>query len=121
VFLDDFATDFDDIAFPDTDVTFSSEKVTPKATTQNFRLPTMVSVTMGEDSQTSAYINWFSKSTLEATDIEIYEYDSEILFSVFVSNIIFFLNHIVIDSFLYGFKEVITSFFQIFRVFSKLV
>ena len=76
-FLDDFANDSDELGIPDTDVTFSTEKVTPVATTQNFRLPTMVSVTMGEDSQTSAYINWFSKNTLEATDIEIYEYDGK--------------------------------------------
>ncbi len=76
-FLDDFATDFDDIGVPDTDVTFSTKKVVPIATSENFRLPTMVSVTMGEDSQTSAYINWFSKGTLEATDIEIYEYNGK--------------------------------------------
>ncbi len=76
-FLDDFANDSDEIGIPDTDITFSTEKVAPVATTKNFRLPTMVSVTMGEDSQTSAYINWFSKNTLEATDIEIYEYDGK--------------------------------------------
>ncbi len=76
-FLDDFANDSDEIGNPDTDVTYSTAKVVPVASTQNYRLPTMVSVTMGEDSQTSAYINWFSKSTLEATDIEIYEYNGK--------------------------------------------
>ncbi len=72
-----FLTDFgmDSSVKPDTDVTYSTKQVVPEATRENFRLPTMVSVTMGEDSETSAYINWFSKNTLEATDIEIYEYD----------------------------------------------
>ncbi|MBQ8783936.1 MAG: metallophosphoesterase [Clostridia bacterium] len=73
-FLEDFATDSDPIANPDTDVTYSTAQIEPIVSRENYRLPTMVSVTMGDDSKTSANISWFSKSTLEATDIEIYEY-----------------------------------------------
>lgn len=76
-FLDDFANDSDTIGIPDTDVTFSSAQIEPEATRENYRLPTMVSVTMGDDSQTSANISWFSKNTLKATDIEIYEYNGK--------------------------------------------
>ena len=76
-FLEDFATDSDPIANPDTDVTYSSAQIEPIVSRENYRLPTMISVTMGDDSQTSANISWFSKSTLEATDIEIYEYNGE--------------------------------------------
>ncbi len=81
-FVEDFSTDSDKVAGPDTDVTYSSAKIEPEVTRENYRLPTMVSVTMGEDSQTSAYINWFSKDSLESTDIEIYEYNgSKVTFS----------------------------------------
>ncbi len=76
-FLDDFSTDCSNIASVDKGVTYSSASITPEATTANYRLPTMVSVTMGEDSETSANINWFSKDSLEATDIEIYEYNGK--------------------------------------------
>lgn len=71
--LSDFATDINPIKSGDSEVTYSSKAITPVATRENYRLPTMLSVTMGNDSKTSAYINWFSKSSLPATDIEIYE------------------------------------------------
>ncbi len=74
-FLNDFSVDSDTIAKADYEATYSSAKVEPVVTRENYRLPTMVSVTMGEDSKSSAYINWFSKDSLKATDIEIYEYD----------------------------------------------
>lgn len=73
--LSDFVTDSNPIKFGDYDVTYSSAKVTPEATTKNYRLPTMITLTMGEDSQTSATLNWFSKESLSATDIEIYKAD----------------------------------------------
>ncbi len=76
-FLEDFSTDSSNIASVDKGVTYSSKSVVPEATTANYRLPTMVSVTMGDDSKTSANINWFSKDSLKATDIEIYEYNGK--------------------------------------------
>lgn len=75
--LKDFATDEVPVFKGDSDVTYTSEKLEVAANRKNYRLPTMVSVTMGENSETQANINWFSKSTLESTDIEIYKADSE--------------------------------------------
>lgn len=75
--LKDFATDENPIFKGDSAATYTSSKVEVVANQKNYRLPTMVSVTMGDDSKSEANINWFSKSTLEATDIEIYKADSE--------------------------------------------
>ncbi|MBQ7596714.1 MAG: metallophosphoesterase, partial [Clostridia bacterium] len=75
VLLSDFATESVPVKLGDMDISYSDDKLVPEATKSNFRLPTMVSVTMGDDSKTSAYINWFSKESLPDTDIEIYEYD----------------------------------------------
>ena len=75
--LADFATDSVPQEKGDYDVTYSSAKVIPEATRANYRIPTMVSVTMGDDSSNSATVNWFSKSSLEATDIEIYELNGQ--------------------------------------------
>lgn len=72
-FISDFATDSDPMPQGDYGVEYYSNAVEVPVTTKNYRKPTMISVTMGEDSKTSAYINWFSKNTLKATDIEIYE------------------------------------------------
>lgn len=72
-FISDFATDSDPMLKGDFGVSYYSNNVEVPVSTKNYRKPTMISVTMGEDSQTSAYINWFSKNTLKATDIEIYE------------------------------------------------
>ncbi len=70
-FINDFATDSDPMPQGDYGVSYYSTDVEVPVNTKNYRKPTMISVTMGDDSQTSAYINWFSKSTLEAADIEI--------------------------------------------------
>lgn len=75
--LKDFSTDSNPTVKGDYDVTYTNEVTTAPATQKNFRLPTMLSVTMGEDSTTQATINWFSKYSLEDTDIEIYKADSE--------------------------------------------
>lgn len=48
-------------------------KVDVEATRDNYRLPTVVSVTLGEDS-TSRNISWYTKSTVMGSDIEILEY-----------------------------------------------
>lgn len=74
--INDFTSDANPMVKGDHGVTYSSEKVKVEATRANYRLPTMVSVTMGEDSKTSAYINWFSKYSVGG-DIEIYKADSE--------------------------------------------
>lgn len=74
-FLNDFSTDADPQFKGDYDVSYvtNNQADTMEISQENYRLPTMLSVTMGDDSQTQANIGWFSKSTLAATDIEIYE------------------------------------------------
>ncbi len=72
--INDFTSDYNPKFKGDYGVTYSSEKVDVPLSRANYRLPTMVSVTMGEDSKTSAYINWFSKYSVGG-DIEIYKAD----------------------------------------------
>ncbi len=73
--LNDFTSDTNPTFKGDYKVTYSSEKVKVEATQKNYRLPTMVSVTMGDNSKKQATVSWFSKYSLPATDIEIYKAD----------------------------------------------
>lgn len=75
--VEDFSNDAVPKLLGDSEVTYTSDKNVVEATQENYRLPTIVSVTMGEDSQTEATINWFSKFSLENADIEIYKADSQ--------------------------------------------
>lgn len=74
--LNDFTGDVNPTDKGDYGVTYSSDKVEVPVTRENYRLPTNISVTLGEDKNTSAYISWFSKSTVGG-DIEIYKADKE--------------------------------------------
>lgn len=74
--LNDFTTDENPQAFGDSDVICTSSTVAVEATTKNYRMPTMVSVTPGDDSQTQATVSWFSKYSLDG-DIEIYKTETE--------------------------------------------
>lgn len=78
--ISDFTSDVNPKFKGDSGVTYSTSKVETPVTRENYRLPTMVSVTMGEDSKTSAYINWFSKYSVGG-DIEIYKSDTEPAFT----------------------------------------
>lgn len=73
--VNDFTNDINPKLKGDYDVTYSTEKVEVPVTRENYRLPTMVSVTLGEEKD-EAVISWFSKSTVDG-DIEIYKADSE--------------------------------------------
>ncbi len=42
------------------------------ASKENYRLPTMINITPGNDTKTEAYVTWYTKSTVTGTDIEIY-------------------------------------------------
>ncbi len=72
--IEDFATDSVPTELGDHYVVYSTDPCEAEATTENYRLPTMISVTLGSDS-TSANINWFSKETVTGCDIEIYKAD----------------------------------------------
>ena len=73
--VNDFTNDANPMPKGDYNVTYSTEKVEVPATRENYRLPTMVSVTLGEK-EDEAVISWFSKSTVDG-DIEIYRADKE--------------------------------------------
>ena len=79
--LNDFSSDTNPKFKGDDRVVYTSNKAAVEATQKNYRLPTMVSVTMGNDSKTKATISWFSKYSLPATDIEIYKADKEPTFT----------------------------------------
>ncbi|MBR3816562.1 MAG: metallophosphoesterase [Clostridia bacterium] len=74
--LSDFSTDTNPVEKGDLNAEYTSEPLEVVATRENYRLPTNISVTMGEDSESEAYISWYSKSTVGG-DIEIYKADSE--------------------------------------------
>ncbi len=73
--LKDFSGDVNPVFKGDYDISYNSLPVEVPVTQENYRLPTMVNATLGDD-QTSAYITWHSKSTVGG-DIEIYEAASE--------------------------------------------
>ena len=79
--LRDFSTDENPQKGGDFGVSYFTTAVTPKATRENYRIPTMVSQVMGDDSQTESVISWFSKYSLEDSDIEIYKADTEPAFT----------------------------------------
>ena len=74
--LNDFTHDENPMFKGDSEVAYDNSKQPVEVTQKNYRSPTMVSVTMGEDSKTEATIGWFSKSTVGG-DIEIYETETE--------------------------------------------
>ena len=78
--LADFSTDSNPVEKGDLNAEYTSEPLEVVATRENYRLPTNISVTMGEDSKTEAYISWYSKATVGG-DIEIYKSDTEPAFS----------------------------------------
>lgn len=66
--------DEDPVFKGDHDVAYNTLPKEVEVTRENYRLPSMVSVTMGENSKGSASISWYSKWTVGG-DIEIYKAD----------------------------------------------
>ena len=57
----------------DFDVEYDGSKgAVSYATKENFRLPTMITITPGNDTTSEAYVTWYTKATVTGTDIEIY-------------------------------------------------
>ena len=77
--LTDLTVDEDPYFKGDSHAVLSDEDKEVPVTRENYRIPTAVTVTMGEDSSKEAFITWYSKSTLSG-DIEIYRADSEPVF-----------------------------------------
>ena len=55
--------------------------VAVEATKENYRLPSQIAVTLGEDSATEATITWLTKYSLTATDIELIPYSENPAFT----------------------------------------
>ena len=55
-------------------------KVPVEATRENYRLPTALSITLGEDA-TTRNVSWYTKSTIQGSDIQIAEYTDSVTFS----------------------------------------
>lgn len=78
--LTDLTIDEDPVFMGDSGAVLVNEDKEVEVTRENYRLPTAVTVTMGEDSGKEAYISWYSKASLSG-DIEIYRADSEPAFT----------------------------------------
>lgn len=52
-----------------------------EATKESYRLPSQITVTLGEDSSTQANITWLTKYSLTATDIELIPYSENPVFT----------------------------------------
>lgn len=75
----DFASDYN---FPDdySATIVYDGKVPVEATRENYRLPTALTVTLGENSS-ERNISWYTKSSVEGTDIQIVEYADSATFT----------------------------------------
>ena len=71
--LESYFIDEDPAFKGDYDIEYDgNENAVSFATRENFRLPTMITITPGNDTRTEAYVTWYTKATVTGTNIEIY-------------------------------------------------
>lgn len=71
--LSSYVDDDDPRMQGDFNVTYNgSNGAVSYASRDNYRLPSMITVTPGNDTKTEFYVTWYTKSTVKGTDIEIY-------------------------------------------------
>lgn len=71
--LASYVSDDDPAIYGDYNITYNGNNgAISYATRENYRLPTMITVTPGNDTQTEFYVTWYTKSTVTGSDIEIY-------------------------------------------------
>lgn len=75
--ISDFVIDSNPQKLGDDNVTYSSEKHEVEATAENYRLPSMISLTLGSDS-TSANISWFTKTSVDGSTVKVYDENGNI-------------------------------------------
>ncbi len=69
-----YINDTDPVANGDYDVEYDgTQGAISYATKENFRLPTMITVTPGNKTTSEVYVTWYTKSTVTGTNIEIYD------------------------------------------------
>lgn len=72
--LGGYVNDTDPVANGDYDVEYDgAQGAISYATKENFRLPTMITVTPGNKTTSEVYVTWYTKSTVTGTNIEIYD------------------------------------------------
>ena len=81
-FVRDFATDEDPQPLGDYGVSYVNTDLPVEVTTANFRKPTMISATIGDDAETQANIGWFSKYTLTKGDVIVKEGEKTVFSTV---------------------------------------
>ena len=65
----------------DFDVTYDGEKVYfAVASKENYRLPSMLTITPGNDTSTEAFLTWYTNSTVTGSNIEIYSDKNSIFY-----------------------------------------
>lgn len=80
--LGSFFCDDDPQPAMDSNVNFIYEgPVEVEATRDNYRLPSQITITLGEDSETEANVTWLTKYSLTATDIELIPYSENPVFT----------------------------------------
>lgn len=71
--LASYVTDDDPAICGDYGVTYDgSNGAISYATRENYRLPSMITITPGNDTKSEFYVTWYTKSTVTGSDIEIY-------------------------------------------------
>lgn len=79
--ITDFGSDNDPVYKGDSrgNLTYSSKLPVP-VSEENYRLPALISVTLGNDSESEMNISWYSKYSLDKADIEIVPYSENPVF-----------------------------------------
>lgn len=76
-----YTYDSDPLTGGDFGVTYDGSKGAQSyASKENYRLPTMMNITFGNDTKTEAYVTWYTKSTVENSDIEIYDDENAVFY-----------------------------------------
>ena len=76
-----YVTDTDPVANGDYDVEYDgTQGAISYATKENFRLPTMITVTPGNKTSSEVYVTWYTKATVTGTNLEIYDEENSTFF-----------------------------------------
>ncbi len=78
----DLSSDSDPMEFGDSNVTLKyTGKLPVDANADNYRLPSLVAVSLGDDSETTRNISWYTKYSVKNADIEIIPYSDSPVFT----------------------------------------
>lgn len=76
-----YVTDTDPVVKGDYNIEYDGlNDIAYFATKENYRLPSMITITPGNDTSSQAYITWYTKSTVTGSDIEIYSEEDSVFY-----------------------------------------